>query len=91
MMVDKIRELVEKHTALIVDAYDFIWKNPETGYREEKTAAYLAEKFEALEYELTKAEPRKQMKAARVGGFLNMLNPQGSVRGKFPALSSFPL
>ena len=47
--------LVEKHRALILDALDYIWKNPETGYREWKTHAYLEEAYAKLGYELTLA------------------------------------
>lgn len=46
---------VEKHRQLILDAVDYIWKNPETGYREWKTHAYLEEAFARLGYELTLA------------------------------------
>ncbi len=46
---------VEKHRQLMLDALDYIWKNPETGYKEWKTNAYLTEKFEALGYELIQA------------------------------------
>ena len=48
-------DLVEKHRTLILDANDYIWKNPETGYREWKTHAYLEEEFAKLGYELTLA------------------------------------
>lgn len=47
--------MVEKHRQLTLDAFDHIWKNPETGYKEWKTHAYLAEKFRELGYELTEA------------------------------------
>ncbi len=47
---------VEKHKQLILDAERYIWKNPETGFKEYKTTAYLAEKFTALGYELTYAD-----------------------------------
>lgn len=46
---------VEKHRQLILDALDYIWKNPETGYREWKTHAYLEEAYAKLGYELTLA------------------------------------
>lgn len=46
---------VEKHRGLILDALDYIWKNPETGYKEWKTHAYLEEAFAKLGYELTLA------------------------------------
>ena len=48
-------DLVEKHRELILDAFTYIWKNPESGYREWKTHAYLEEAFAKLGYELTLA------------------------------------
>lgn len=51
-----LREAVEKHRTLIYDAERYIWAHPETGYKEVKTSAYLEEQFEALGYELVKAE-----------------------------------
>lgn len=47
---------VEKHRGLILDAERYIWKNPETGYKEFKTSKYMAEAFEKLGYTLTYAE-----------------------------------
>ena len=46
---------VDKHRRLILDTLDYIWNNPETGYREWKTHAYLAETFRALGYQLCEA------------------------------------
>lgn len=46
---------VDKHRDLMLDAVNFMWDNPETGFREWKANAYLIEKYEALGYELTKA------------------------------------
>jgi len=43
---------VDKHKKLILDAERFIWKNPETGYKEVKTTAYLAEQYRKLGYAL---------------------------------------
>lgn len=51
-----IDNAVEKHRRLILDAEKAIWRTPETGYREYKTSAYLAGKFEALGYKLTYAD-----------------------------------
>lgn len=51
----KYLEAVAKHRTLILDALDYIWKNPETGYKEWKTHAYLEEAFAKLGYELTLA------------------------------------
>lgn len=48
-------EAVAKHRQLILDALDYIWKNPETGYKEWKTHAYLEEAYAKLGYELTLA------------------------------------
>lgn len=46
----------EKHTQLMLDTERYIWKNPETGYKEVKTSAYMAQIFRDLGYELTMAE-----------------------------------
>ncbi len=46
---------VEKHRELILSSLDYIWKNPETGYKEWKTHAYMEEQFAKLGYELTLA------------------------------------
>ncbi len=46
---------VEKHRELILNALDFLWANPETGYKEWKTHEYLEEAFAKLGYELTLA------------------------------------
>ena len=54
--LQKIIDAVEKHRKLILDAERQIWKTPETGYKEVKTSAYLAEGFRNLGYELTMAE-----------------------------------
>ena len=53
--MDKYGEYVQKHRKLILDALDYIWKNPEIGYKEWKTHKYLADAFEALGYTLTAA------------------------------------
>ena len=52
----KIIEAVDKHRTLILEAERHIWKNPETGYKEFKTTAYLADKFRSLGYDLTMAD-----------------------------------
>ncbi|MCD8221515.1 MAG: amidohydrolase [Clostridiales bacterium] len=51
----KLIGLVEKYENLIYETADHIFKHPETGYREWKTSAYMAEHFEALGYTLTMA------------------------------------
>jgi amidohydrolase len=47
---------VDKHRQLILDAEQYIWQNPETGYKEFKTSAYLENAFAALGYDLVKAD-----------------------------------
>ena len=54
-MMKDIAAAVDKHRQLILDAERFLWKHPETGYREVKSEAYLKEKFEQLGYNLTMA------------------------------------
>ncbi|MBE6590739.1 MAG: amidohydrolase [Ruminococcaceae bacterium] len=54
-MSGRFNEAVEKHRKLILDTFDYVWRNPETGYREVKTNKYLKEAFEKLGYELTLA------------------------------------
>ncbi len=47
---------VEKHTKLILDAERFIWKHPETGYKEFETSAYMEKVFRELGYDLVMAD-----------------------------------
>ena len=47
---------VEKHRQLIFDTERYIWKNPETGYKEYKTSAYMADVFTKLGYDLVMAD-----------------------------------
>lgn len=47
--------MTAKHEALIYDACDYIWKNPESGYKEWKTTKYMEEQFEKLGYTLVRA------------------------------------
>lgn len=54
--MQNIVKAVEKHQQLILDAERYIWNNPETGYKEYKTSAYMAKTFQDLGYELTFAE-----------------------------------
>lgn len=44
----QLMEMVAKYENLINETADHIWANPEPGYREWKTSAYMAEQFEAL-------------------------------------------
>ncbi|MBQ7339430.1 MAG: amidohydrolase [Clostridia bacterium] len=47
---------IDKNRQAILDAERYIWKNPETGYKEFKTTAYLYEKFLALGYDVVKPD-----------------------------------
>lgn len=50
-----ILDAVERYREPILAAERYIWANPEAGYREWKTHAYLKAEFEALGYELQEA------------------------------------
>lgn len=52
----KLLDAVDKNKRLILDAERFVWKNPETGYKEFKTSKYMAEQFIKLGYDLTYAD-----------------------------------
>lgn len=51
MNAEFYKKLVEKHEDAILEAEKWLWKHPEPGYREEKTAKYLAEAFKKAGYE----------------------------------------
>jgi amidohydrolase len=51
----KLLDSVDKHRERILAAERYIWKHPETGYKEWKTSAYLEAEFEKLGYTLTRA------------------------------------
>ena len=53
--LDIALQAVETYQDTILAAERHIWQNPETGYREWKTHAYLKEQFEALGYTVTEA------------------------------------
>ncbi len=55
MSYEKLYQAVEKNKDMILEAERYIWKNPESGYREWKTHAYLKERYVALGYELHEA------------------------------------
>ena len=53
--MEKYIELVNKHRERILESFEYIWANPETGYREWKTHKYLKEQFESLGYTVKEA------------------------------------
>ena len=63
---ERLAAAVDKHRDRIIEAEDYIWANPETGYREKKTSKYMEEAFEELVYEL--------IKAADIPGFYTILD-----------------
>ena len=54
--MNDIISAVDRYRREILDCERYIWKNPETGYKEVKTSKYLAEAFEGLGYKLTYAD-----------------------------------
>ncbi len=50
-----LKNAVEKHQKLILDAERWLWAHPETGYKEWESAKYITDVFEGLGYELTQA------------------------------------
>lgn len=50
-----IMNAVQKHRQLMLDTLDFVWKHPETGYKEVQTNEYVRKIFTDLGYSLTMA------------------------------------
>ena len=53
--LDILFQAVEAQKDMVLSAERHIWNNPESGYREWKTHAYMKEKFEELGYTVTEA------------------------------------
>ena len=53
--MEEMLQAIQAQEKMILAAERHIWKNPETGYREWKTHAYMKEKFEQLGYTVTEA------------------------------------
>ncbi len=51
-----IKKIIEKYSALMTAAEDYIWHNPEVGYREYKTDKYMADAFVSLGYKIERYE-----------------------------------
>ena len=54
-LYEKLLKNVEKNRDLVLRAEEYLWKNPELGYKEWKSHAYLKAEFEKLGYELHEA------------------------------------
>ena len=85
-MISQLNAAVEKNKKVILDAFDYIWANPETGYKEVKTSKYLEDAFEKLGYEVVRAE--------NIPGFYTVLDtgrpgPEVLVLGELDALICF--
>lgn len=52
---EKYISYIERHKDMILECERHIWKNPEVGYKEWKTSAYMEGLFESLGYNITKA------------------------------------
>ena len=53
--MNQYHAMVEKNRKLILDSFDYLWKNPESGYREWKTHAYMEKIFTDLGYHVVPA------------------------------------
>ena len=52
----ELNKAIEKHTKKILDAERYIWKHPETGYKEYETSKYMENIFKELGYDLILAK-----------------------------------
>ncbi|MCI8418604.1 MAG: amidohydrolase [Lachnospiraceae bacterium] len=80
---EQLMAMVDKQQNLIYEAEETIWKNPESGFREWKTSAYLEKQFENLGYEL--------MRAGNIPGFYTDLDtgrpgPKIAILGEMDSL-----
>ena len=53
--MELLAKAVDKHEKLILDAERYLWKHPETGYKEYESSKYIQDIFESFGYELTLA------------------------------------
>ena len=54
--VQTIRDAVLRYRTEILEAERYLWKHPETGYREAESSRYMEEVFTRLGYSVTRAE-----------------------------------
>lgn len=78
-----LKNAVQKQRQRMEDALDYIWANPEIGYKEWKTSAYLEKQFELLGYTLTKAKDIPGFTAEYDTGFEG---PTVAIMGELDAL-----
>ena len=53
--MQKMLDAVNRNREKVEKAYEFMWKNPETGYKEWKTHNFLAAQFREFGYKLVEA------------------------------------
>ena len=83
-MIEKICSSVDKHKEKMLNVLNFMWDNPESGFREWKATRLMEEEFEKLGYELVKAK--------NIPGFYTVIDtgkpgPTVLVMGELDALS----
>lgn len=54
--MEKLLLAADKNRQLILDTERFIWRHPETGYKEFETNKYMADTFRSLGYDIVEAE-----------------------------------
>lgn len=78
-----IADIVDENKNIMLNAYNYIWKHPEVGYKEWKTSEYLENEFEKLGYAIRRTRG--------IPGFIADLNsgregPRVAVMGELDAL-----
>ena len=51
--MEKYLKIMDSCENVVLDGFNYIWSNPETGYREWKTHKYMKDVFQSLGYEIT--------------------------------------
>lgn len=55
-IIMRLQERLDKYREDVLSAERYLWKNPEPGYKEYKTNAFMLDVFKRLGYEVTEAE-----------------------------------
>ncbi len=83
---DAICDAIEKRSAEIVALGDYLFRNPELGYKETKAAAAVEEQFQALGLDYRKGLARTGLKARLKGG---STGPTVALLGELDAVVCF--
>ncbi len=54
--MENIKKILGNYRELIEQTFNYIWENPETGYKEVKTSKYMEKVFTDLGYDIVKAD-----------------------------------